>query len=55
MEAGIKKLTAGVGKKLRGSSKAPAPDGPPAAYATAAATEAEAAEAPAAETPAAEP
>ena len=58
MEAGIKKLKAGVGKKmtkLRGSSKAPAPDGPPAAYATAAATEAEAAEAPAAETPAAEP
>ena len=58
MEAGIKKLKAGVGKKmtkLRGSSKAPAPDGPPAAYATAAATEAEAAETPAAETPAAEP
>ena len=56
MKAGIKKLKAGVGKgmtKLRGSSKAP--EGPPAAYATAAATEAEAAEAPAAETPAAEP
>ena len=46
MKAGIKKLKAGVGKgmtKLRGSSKAP--EGPPAAYATAAATEAEAAEA----------